>query len=108
MPFAPVWNSLWLIRLLDEDEKITDYMKQVSPARSFGTIYRPDGTTDLLPLRELANKIIHAGRLEWDLSDPNNLKLVCHATEDQQARHRWRRADAEIVALAAFCGGLMS
>lgn len=96
-----------LLRLLDEDEKITKYLQQGSPY-PLGVVHRPDGTTEELHLRETSNKIIHAARLEWDLSNPSDPKLNCHAPPEQEAKFQWKRAEIKIIALAALCGSLMS
>ena len=57
-----------------------------------------------LPFREVANKIIHSSKLEWELAKFSEPRLICH-TQDTE---RWIRAEIDIVAVAAVCGGLMS
>ena len=91
------------MRLLDDRDDISGYMAQVSDW-TFGRLIVKDKPTKTLRMRDVANKIIHASELEWDLSQDNNPILVCIS----QKQEKWLRAEVEIVALAAFCGGLMS
>jgi hypothetical protein len=48
-------------RALDDAERLTDYWKP-----SVGTLFLKQGKEEPLPPREMANKIIHAERIEWD------------------------------------------
>lgn len=91
------------IRLLDDDENIAEYLRQTS-GHSFGRVMKKDKPDEDLYLRDLTNKIIHAHHLEWNLSTPDDPKLVCISRQPE----RWLRAEIEIAALAAFCGQLMS
>jgi|SRR6185437_2631427 len=95
-------------RLLDDDQKLAGYLKEVSPWRSFGTVFDQQGDRSDLLMREVANKIIHSANLEWDFSSPKNPKLVSYASQEQQPRYNWTRAEIRIVDFAAFCGELMS
>jgi len=91
------------MRLLDDRDDISGYLNQTS-TWSFGRLIiegKPDQT---LKMRDVANKIIHAAELKWDLSNADNPILVCVS----QKKDKWLRAEVEVVALAAFCGGLMS
>lgn len=91
------------MRLLDDRDDISGYMARVSDW-TFGRLIVKDKPAKTLRMRDAANKIIHASELEWDLSQENNPILVCIS----QKKEKWLRAEIEIVALAAFCGGLMS
>jgi hypothetical protein len=73
----------------------------------FGELYDADGKNTRLRLRDVANKILHAEKLEWDFTEPDEPKLVCHAHVNQ-ARFGWTRAVIKISNFAAICGGLMS
>ena len=75
---------------------------------NFGVIYGTDGTTKLLSLRELTNKIIHAAELSWDLSDEKAPKLLCIAPSAQKEKYKWTKAEVDIVTLAAHCGTIIS
>jgi hypothetical protein len=90
------------IRLLDDDENIAEYLRQTG-GHSFGRVLKKDQPDEPLYLRDLTNKIIHAHHLEWDLSTPDDPKLICISRQPE----RWLRAEIEVVALAAFCGQLM-
>jgi hypothetical protein len=99
-----------LIRLIDDRWKIVNYLRQVNQdtLRCFGVVHRTDETTELLTLRELTNKIIHAADLSWDLSDEHAPKLICTASDDQKDKFKWIRAEVDIVNLAFFCDGFSS
>ena len=89
--------------------RLSDHLKQVNPdlLSSFGEVARTDGTTELLTLRELTNKIIHAAELSWDLSDEQAPKLICTASDDQKDKFKWIRAEVDIVNLAFFSDGFL-
>ena len=91
------------LRLLDDRDDISGYMAQVSDW-TFGRLLAKDKPAKTLRLRDVANKIIHAAELEWDLSKENNPMLICIS----QKKEKWLRAEVEVVALAVFCGVLIS
>jgi hypothetical protein len=90
------------LRLLDDKEDISDYLKQTS-GRHFGRLVLKDGSEKRLRLRDVANKIIHAGDLEWDLAEEHKPVLICLSQDEQ-----WSKAEIDVVAVAAFCGQLVS
>jgi hypothetical protein len=92
-----------LIRLLDDDEDVSGYLKENANLR-FGRVVKEGQLEEPLYLRDLTNKIIHAHRLEWDFSTAGDPRVVCVSRQPE----RWLRAEIEIVALAGFCGQLMS
>jgi hypothetical protein len=89
-----------LLRLIEEPPAYRKW--------SFGVIYGTDGNTKPLSLKELTNKIIHADELSWDLSDEKAPKLLCIAPDAQKEKHKWTKAEVDIVTLAAHCGTIMS
>jgi len=91
------------LRALDDEEKMSVWLRENS-GRTFGQVTSSDGSTTPLALREVANKIIHAASFSWDFSTENKPFLICMPRDNQ----RWRQANIDIVALAAFCGQLMS
>ena len=91
-----------LIRLLDDDEGISDYLRETSKL-TFGRVLKEGQVEEPLYLRDLTNKIIHAHHLEWDLSAVGDPRIVCVSRHQE----RWLRAEIEIVALAGFCSQLM-
>jgi hypothetical protein len=97
-----------LIRLIDDEWGIVNYLKQVNQETlsCFGVVHRTDGTEEPLSLRELTNKIIHAERRSWDLSDEQAPKLVCIAADEQQRKHGWVKAEVDIINLSFFCDGV--
>jgi len=91
------------LRALDDEEKMSAWLRANS-GRAFGRVTCSDGSTERLALREVANKIIHSANFSWDFTTENKPFLICMPRDKQ----RWRQADIDIVALAAFCGNLMS
>lgn len=95
-----------LIRLIDDLLKNANYQRKVN---CFGVLHRTDETEEPLTRRELTNKIIHAAAdLLWDLSDEDNPKLICTASDDQKDKFKWIRAEVDIVSLAFFCAEFSS
>jgi hypothetical protein len=98
-----------LMRFILEQYKIKTagyLIKRPIPPR-FGVVRRSNGTTKLLSLQQLTNKIIHAKDLSWDLSDEKAPKLICTAPDDQKDEFNWVRAEVDIVNLAFFCDGFL-
>ncbi len=91
------------IRLLDDDENIAEFLRQTG-GESFGRVTKKEQPDEALYLRDLTNKIIHAPRLEWNFSTLDDPKLICISRQPE----RWLTAEINIVALATFCGQLMS
>lgn len=91
------------LRLLDDQEILSDYLKQTR-GYSFGRVIKENQPDEELYLRDLTNKIMHAASLQWDFSNPDNPKLNCISNKPE----RWGSAEIEVIALAAFCGQLMS
>ncbi len=92
------------LRLWDDKEKITDYIASRGESFSCGRLEKQDGLEEDLPFREVANKIIHASRLEWDIPESGPPLLICEGS----APEKWVRAKVDIVRLATFCGQIMS
>jgi len=92
------------LRMLDDEQKLTDYHAATKNVTDCGKLIMKDGSAKVLTFRELANKVIHSSRLEWEfLKNPDPL-LICHTTD----KEKWIRAEVDLVAVAAVCGGLMS
>lgn len=92
-----------LLRLLDDRDDLSGSLQKTGGG-SFGRLIIAEKPNQDLGMRDVANKIIHASRLEWDLSKPDNPVLVCVSHENE----KWLRAEVDVVALAGFCGRLMS
>ncbi len=93
------------MRLLGDRDDLSGYLKKTSDW-SFGRLIidgQPDQSKSLR-LRDVANKVSHASTLEWNVSKPDSPFLVCISQE----KDKWLRAEVDVVALAAFCGGLMN
>ena len=93
------------LRLLDDEEEISNYLRQTKSNVTFGQLIlreKPKKEKEL-ELRDVANKIIHASALEWNLANGNEPLLICHSREEE----KWVRAEINIISLAGFCGTLM-
>jgi len=92
------------LRMVDDEEKISEYHAATKNVPNCGRLIMKDGSEKALPFREVANKIIHSTRLEWEVLASPDPTLICHTRDKEQ----WLRAEVNIVAVAAVCGGLMS
>jgi hypothetical protein len=91
------------LRLLDDQENISGYLKQKG-GHGLGRVIKQGQSEEILYLRDLTNKIMHAANFEWDFSNPDNPTLICISNQPK----RWGSAEIDLVALAAFCCQLMS
>lgn len=70
---------------------------------SFGRLILNDGTEELMTLRDIPNKIIHAAALEWDTKSGGDFpQLVCRGRSSDL--RGWKTAYIEIVTLLAIFG----
>ena len=95
-----------LLRILDAEEKITDYHKQIDYTSDCGLLFLENGETSRLSFREFSNKVIHSKTFTWDFMQDKHPKLICYAREDEA--RGWIKAEVDLVGLAGFCGQLMS
>jgi hypothetical protein len=92
-----------LIRMVDDEEKITEYDRATNSVPSCGKLIMRDGSIEPLPFREVANKVIHSVEaLEWKYSPTLEHQVVCHAGPDE----KWVRAEIGLVDLSFVCGRL--
>jgi len=91
------------LRTLDDEHSLSAYHKATRRVPECGNVVFRDGSTEILTFREVTNKIIHAGAIEWDLlkGDP---VLICRARDSEP----WIRAEVDLIAFAAVCGQMMS
>jgi len=92
------------LRMLDDEEKISAYHAATDNVPNCGRLIMKDGSEKVLTFREVANKVIHSSRLQWEVLKSPDPVLICH-TRDKE---HWLRAEVDIVAVAAVCGQLMS
>lgn len=92
------------VRLLDDREGISAPLRETGDL-VLGRLFLKGDREQPLTMREAANKIIHASAATWDLSNPAEPRLVCVSQNDD--KWQWRRAEIDIVALAACCGSLI-
>jgi hypothetical protein len=69
----------------------------------FGRLRLKDKDDRDLKLRDVANKIIHASALRWDLTVDTQPILICESRE----REKWESAEIDVVSVAGICGQLM-
>jgi len=91
------------LRLLDDEEKLSEYERHKTNPLNYGKLTFSEKPEQIIELRDVCNKIIHASGYQWDFSDEDKPKLVCTSREPE----RWVRAEIDIVNLATFCGELM-
>jgi hypothetical protein len=94
----------FFLRILDDEEDISGYHKATQRIPDCGCLIMNDASQRTMPFREVANKIIHASRLEWSLLEESSPILICHPRDNE----KWTRAEVDVVALAAVCGQVMS
>jgi hypothetical protein len=90
------------MRMIDDTEDISSNHPAI-----FGPLYKTDGTTEALTIREATNKIIHAERYDWQLLEQPP-SAICYASPDQASHFKWTKASINLIALAAFCSLLGS
>jgi hypothetical protein len=95
------------IRVVDDDEGQAS--SKLRANYEYGKVTKRDGSLIPLRYREVANKVIHAERYEWHVSPPNDPTVICYVGQDQAARgYDWVKAEIDLIALGALCGGFMS
>src|ERR1039458_5451795 len=77
------------LRMLDDEAGISAYHEATKNVPNCGRLIMKDGTERDLPFREVANKVIHSSRLEWELLKFPNPTLLCH-TKDTE---KWIRSE---------------
>jgi hypothetical protein len=92
-----------LFRVLDEEQKIGDYLKAV-PSLPLGRVVKEGAADEPLYFRDLTNKLLHSSHFTWDTSNEMEPKLICHSPDQA----RWKFAEIEMVGLAWVCGQIMS
>jgi hypothetical protein len=90
-----------LLRYVDDESGLSKRYVETGH-QGFGYVTLPDGKIDVLKLRDVANKIIHASTLRWNFSKWDRPLLVCSPRDGQ----KWREAEIDVVSLAAACGSL--
>lgn len=93
-----------VLRILDDELNVSEYEAQTGHFHDCGKLMLKDGTEEVLPFREVANKVIHASGLTWDFERTSDPLLICHSRD----KEKWLRAEVDIIGLAAVCGMFMS
>ena len=91
------------LRMLDDDQGISHYLAEMNDEARFGRLRLKDKDDRDLKLRDVANKIIHASALRWDLTVDTQPILICESRE----REKWESAEIDVVSVAGICGQLM-
>ena len=95
-----------LLRILDDEERITDYHKQIGTHWKCGSLVLENDERVDLSFREFSNKVIHAKTFKWEYSVGVPPRLKCYARDDDN--RKWKLAEVDLVGLAGFCGQFMS
>ena len=107
------------LRTLDDEQKITGYLKATKKDISCGRLVMKSGKQEPLPFREAANKIIHSRKLEWRMTvvedgetvgTADGAMLYCYPRQYQASSPKnraWERAEIDLVALTAICGQII-
>jgi len=88
---------------VDDGQEISGYFTKLGSVPRWRLTMK-DGSEKPLPFREVANKVLHSSRLEWDFCEDSDPLLICH-TRDKE---NWIHAEINLVAFAAVCGTIMS
>jgi hypothetical protein len=86
-----------LFRTLDDHEGLDDG----SLGSQFGTLYLKNGYIKPLSIRDVANKTIHAKKIEWGFDDPK--KPVLKTTAHDESRENWIHAEIDLNTFAVGC-----
>ncbi len=84
------------LRALDDETQISKLYAETTN-EVFGTLFLLDGSSRPIPIREVANKIIHADKLEWDFDKHVEPVLICKASADES--RKWVRAEIDFAPL---------
>ncbi|MCB1719417.1 MAG: hypothetical protein KDK05_30130, partial [Candidatus Competibacteraceae bacterium] len=95
-----------LLRLLDDEEKITDYQKQTGNEWNCGKLELENKKLINLTFREFSNKIIHSETFSWEFKKDIPPRLICYARQDE--KRKWNKAFVDLAGLAGLCGQFMS
>jgi len=87
------------LRVLDDRDNLNEVFRQMSNP-TLGRVIQRDGSVCDLRFRDMTNKLMHASRFDWDFSNEDEPKLICHPID----RDKWERAEIELMSLAAVIG----
>src|SRR6266481_1326866 len=76
------------LRMVDDEHEISADQAKIGSVPNCGRLIMKDGSETALPFREVANKVLHSSRLEWEFSKDSDPLLICH-TRDKE---KWLRA----------------
>ena len=89
-------------RALDDQQGLSDVWKLHQHPPTVGLLVMKEGETKPLSPRKMSNTVIHAERIDWNLSsDP---KVTCVGRD----KEKWSRSEIEIKLLLAVGGHLGS
>ncbi len=88
------------LRVLDDADGLSDRLRQ-RDTEPFGKVTQIDGSLTDMHFRDLTNKIMHAARFEWQMTD--DPAVLCHPHDEG----RWILAEVRLLPLMALIGELM-
>jgi hypothetical protein len=92
------------LRILDDRDGISKYLKLTKSNLYFGTLYKDDESTTNIESRDFMNKVIHAAGYDWIITDNEDPVLRCYAHKTES--HKWSKADIDLFSVAFLCGQL--
>ena len=88
----------------DDEKRISDYRAATRSIPNCSRLIMKDGSEKSLTFREVADKVIHSSRLEWEFVKFPDPPLICQTRNTE----KWVWAEIDVVAVAALCGQSMS
>ena len=80
------------LRMLDDEEEISAYHTATKNVPNCGKLIMKNGSEKVLTFREVANKVIHSSRLEWEFLKYPDPLLICHTRDKEE----WLRAEVDL------------
>src|ERR1035437_805333 len=71
------------LRMIDDEEKVSEYHK-TSSIPNCGRLIMKDGGEEALTFREATNKMIHASKFEWRITEKSSPALICYSRNKEK------------------------
>ena len=84
------------LRALDDETQVSRLYTEITK-EVFGTLFLKNGLSTSISIREVANKIIHADKLEWEFDQHPEPVLICTAKPEES--RKWTRAEIDFAPL---------
>jgi hypothetical protein len=94
------------LRALDDETHLSKLYHELT-AEIFCVASFSDASREKLPLREVANKIIHSMDLKFDFEATPDPILICLPKDDDRRGRKWVRAEINLAKLILLCASLI-